>query len=73
MIKTARGIVLLTPIPSRIKKAASIIVDAILFDPQVVQLVARFDGNALEMNKDWELMFELEKDELPDKKIVREL
>ena len=55
------------------KKAASIIADAILFDPQVVQLVARFDGNALEMDKDWELMSELEKDELLDKKIVREL
>ena len=53
--------------------AASIIADAILFDPQVVQLVARFDGNALEMDKDWELMSELERDELLDKKIVREL
>ena len=53
--------------------SASIIADAILFDPQVVQLVARFDGNALEMDKDWELMSELEKDELLDKKIVREL
>ena len=31
------------------------------------------DGNALEMDKDWELMSELEKDELLDKKIVREL
>lgn len=53
--------------------AASIIADAILFDSQVVQLVARFDGNALEMDKDWELMSELDKDELLDKKIVREL
>ena len=53
--------------------AASIIADAILFDPKVVQLVARFDGNALEMEKDWELMSELERDELIDKKIVREL
>ena len=55
------------------EKAASIIADAILFDPQVVQLVARFDGNNLEMEKDWELMSELDKDELIDKKIVREL
>ena len=53
--------------------AASIIADAILNDPQVVQLVARFDGNNLEMDKDWELMSELEKDELLDKKIIREL
>ena len=55
------------------KKAASIIADAILFDPQVVQLVARSTGNNLEMEKDWELMSELDKDELLDKKIVREL
>ena len=53
--------------------AASIIADAILFDPKVVQLVARFDGNALEMEKDWELMSELDKDELLDKKMIREL
>ena len=50
-----------------------LIADAILFDPQAVQLVARFDGNALEMEKDWELMSELDKDELIDKKIIREL
>ena len=54
-------------------KAASLIADAILFDPQAVQLVARSDGNNLEMEKDWELMSELDKDELIDKKIVREL
>ena len=54
-------------------KAASLIADAILSDPQAVQLVARFDGNNLEMEKDWELMSELDKDELLDKKIVREL
>jgi K+/H+ antiporter YhaU regulatory subunit KhtT len=54
-------------------KAASIIADAILFEPEAVQLVARFDGNNLEMEKDWELMSELDKDELIDKKIVREL
>ncbi len=54
-------------------KAASLIADAILFDPQAVQLVARFNGNNLELEKDWELMSELDKDELLDKKIVREL
>ena len=53
--------------------AASIIADAILFDPKVIQLVARFDGNNLEMDKDWELMSELERDELLDKKMIREL
>ena len=55
------------------KKAASIIADAILFDPQAVQLVARFDGNSLEMDKDWEMMSEFDKDEIIRKKIVREL
>ena len=54
-------------------QAASVIADAILFDPQVVQLVARSTGNNLEMEKDWELMSELDKDELLDKEIVREL
>ena len=54
-------------------KAASLIADAILFDPQAVQLVARFDGNALEMEKDWEMMSEFDKDEIIRKKIIREL
>ena len=54
-------------------QAASLIADAILFDPQVVQLVARSDGNNLEMEKDWELMSELDKDEFIRKKIIREL
>ena len=51
----------------------TIIADAILFDPQAVQLVARLDGNFLEMNKTWELMSELDKDEFIRKKIIREL
>ena len=54
-------------------QAASLIADAILFDPQAVQLVARSTDNNLEMEKDWELMSELDKDELLDRKIVREL
>ena len=54
-------------------QVASLIADAILSDPQAVQLVARFDGNNLEMEKDWELMSELDKDALLDKQIVREL
>ena len=54
-------------------KAASLIADAILFDPQAVQLVARFGGNNLEMEKDWEMMCEFDKDEIIRKKIIREL
>ena len=53
--------------------AASIIADAILHEPHAVQLVARSTGNNLEMEKDWELMSELDKDELIDRKILREL
>ena len=52
---------------------ASIIADAILFDPKAVQLVARLDGNNLEMEKDWEMMSEFDKDEIINKKIIREL
>ena len=52
---------------------ASIIADAILKEPQAAQLVARFDGNNLEMEKDWEMMSEFDKDEIIRKKIIREL
>ena len=52
---------------------ASLIADAILFEPEAVQLVARSDGNNLEMEKDWELMSEFDKDEIIRKKIIREL
>ena len=51
----------------------AIIADAILFEPQAVQLVARSDGNNLEMEKNWELMSEFDKDEIIHKKIIREL
>ena len=51
----------------------AIIADALLGEPYAVQLVAHFDGNALEMEKDWELLSDLEKDELIQKQIVREL
>ena len=54
-------------------QAASLIADAILFEPEAVQLVARSDGNNLEMEKDWEMMSEFDKDELIRKKIIREL
>ena len=52
-------------------KPESSIADAILKDSQVVQHVARYDSDALEMDKVWEFMSELEKDELL-KKMIRE-
>jgi len=55
------------------KSIASLIVDAILNDPQAVQFVARSVSNNLEMDKDWELMSELDKDEFIAKKIMRNL
>lgn len=55
------------------KKVASLIADAILREPQAVQLVARSSGNNLEMEKDWELMSDLDKDELQHKQIFRDL
>ena len=55
------------------RSLASIIADAILKDPQAVQLVARSTGNNLEMEKDWEMMSEFDKDEIIRKKIIREL
>ena len=53
--------------------AASLIADAVLCEPQAVQLVARSADNSIEMDKTWELMSELDKDELIQKKIIREL
>ena len=52
---------------------AAIIADALLGESYAVQLVARLDGKFLEMEKDWELLSDLEKDELIQKQIVREL
>ena len=51
----------------------AIIADALLAEPYAVQLVARFGDNNLEMEKDWEMMSELDKDELINRKMVREL
>ena len=53
--------------------AASIIADAILNEPQAVQLVARSTGNNLEMDKSWELMSDLDKDEFLHRQIIRDL
>ena len=52
---------------------ATIIADALLAEPYAVQLVAHSTGNNLEMEKDWEMMSEFDKDELIRKKIIREL
>ena len=52
---------------------ATIIADALLGEPCVVQLIDYSTGNNLEMEKDWEMMSELDKDEIINKKIVREL
>ena len=53
--------------------AATIIADAILNEPQAAQLVARFTGNNFELEKSWELMSELDKDELIQQQIIRDL
>ena len=55
------------------KTAAALIADAILREPQAAQLVARSTGNNLEMEKTWELMSEIDKDELLHNKIFRNL
>lgn len=54
-------------------KAASLMDDAIVNELEAVQLVVRFNGNNQEMEKDWEMMSELDKDEFIRKKIIREL
>ena len=59
--------------PKNNASLASLIADAILMEPQAAQLVARFDGNNLETEKDWELMTDFEREEIIRKKIVREL
>jgi len=51
----------------------AIIADALLGEPYAVQLVAFSSGNNLEMEKDWEMMTESDKDEIIRKKIIREL
>lgn len=52
---------------------AAIIADALLGETYAIQLVARFGDNNLEMEKDWEMMTEFDKDELINRKMVREL
>ena len=52
---------------------ASLIADAILREPESVQLVAYCPDDCLEMEKDWDLMSELDKDALIRKEMVRDL
>ena len=51
----------------------AIIADALMGEPYAIQLVARFGDNNLEMEKDWEMMTEFDKDEIINKKMIREL
>ena len=51
----------------------SLIADAILREPEAVQLVAYCPDDCLEMDKDWDLMSELDKDALIFKEMVRDL
>ena len=51
----------------------SLIADALRGEKYAVQLVVRSSGNNLEMEKDWELMSELDKDEFRHKQIFRNL
>lgn len=55
------------------KTAAALIADAIMREPQAAQLVARSFSNNLEMEKDWELMSDLDKDAILHQKIFRDL
>ena len=58
---------------SKENELVAIIADALLGEPYAVQLVALSFGNNLEMEKDLETMSEFDKDELINKKMVREL
>lgn len=58
---------------ARENELTAIIADALMGESCAVQLVARSDGDNLEMDKDWELMSELDKDEFIRKKIIRQL
>lgn len=52
---------------------ASIIADALNGEKYAVQLVAYSSGNNLEMEKNWDMLSEMEKDELETRRILREL
>ena len=56
-----------------VKSAASVIADAMLGDPEAVQLVARSSGDGLETEKTWTLMTKLDKDALRRKALLRDI
>ena len=51
----------------------SVIADAVRGENYAFPLVARSSGNNLEMEKDWELLSDLEKDEIRRNQIFRDL
>ena len=51
----------------------SVIADAVRGEQYAVPLVARSTGNNLEMEKDWDLLSDIEKDEIRHKQIFRDL
>ena len=56
-----------------VKSAASVIADAMLGDPETVQLVARSNGDGLETEKTWTLMTKLDRDALRRKALLRDI
>ncbi len=56
-----------------VKSAASVIADAILGDPDAVQLVARSNGDGLETEKTWTLMTKLDREALRRKALLRDI
>ena len=56
-----------------VKSAASIIADAMLGNPEAVQLVARSSGDGLETEKTWTLMTKLDREALRRKALLRDI
>ena len=56
-----------------VKSAATVIADAMLGDPDAVQLVARSNGNGLETEKTWTLMTKLDREALRRKALLRDI
>jgi len=56
-----------------VKSAVSVIADAMLGDPEAVQLVARSNGDGLETEKTWTLMTKLDRESLRRKALLRDI
>ncbi len=56
-----------------VKSAASVIADAMLGDPEAVQLVARSNSDGLETERTWTLMTKLDRDALRRKALLRDI